>query len=188
MSKKKNYVRNLCLSAIMAAIYVGLDYLSTILSAPLGGTLKLSFSGLPVIIMAVFGGPVWGMLTGFVGAFLGQMITYGFTVTTLLWVLPAVVRGLSMGLLFLAFKKSTKAFILIVETIISSILVTATNTGVMVMDFLILNYNGEYNYYGTIGAIFLGVPARLISGIITAVIFAILLPYIIKLLKKVIKN
>ncbi len=188
MSKSKNYIRNLCLASVMAALYVGLDYFSTSLSGLFGGSLKLSFSGLPVIIMSVFGGTVWGMLTGFVGAFIGQMITYGFTVTTLLWVLPAVVRGLSMGLLFIAFKRSIKSRFLVIETIISSVLVTAVNTGVMIIDFLILNYTGEYNYYGTLGAVFLGVPMRLISGIITAVIFAIILPYIIKLLNKIIKN
>ena len=100
MSKRKNTIKLICLSGIMAAMYVGLDFLAVSVSAGFGGTLKISLSGLPVIIVAIFGGPIWGAATGFIGAFIGQMITYGMSATTILWILPAVARGISMGLLF----------------------------------------------------------------------------------------
>ena len=123
MTKQKHTVRLICLAGVMAALYVGLDFFAVSISAPFGGNLKISLSGLPVLITAMVGGPLWGAATGFVGAFVGQMITYGMSATTLLWVLPAVVRGLSMGLLFRAFKKSLKPGILTLETCISSLLV-----------------------------------------------------------------
>ena len=68
------------------------------------------------------------------------MITYGMSATTLLWVLPAVIRGLSMGYLFKAFKKSIKPGILTLETCISSILVTLFNTGAMLVEQKLYGY------------------------------------------------
>ena len=180
MEKRSNQVRLMCLSAIMAALYVGLDFLAVSISAPFGGNLKISLSGLPVIISAVFAGPIWGALTGLVGAFTGQMITYGFTATTVLWVLPAIVRGISVGLMFRAFKKSYKPLTLIIITCVSSLLVTLFNTGAMLVEQKI------YGYYSSYVAIFAGVPARVFTGIITAVIFSLMLPTIIDSVKKVI--
>ena len=163
----------------MAALYVGLDFLAVSVSAPFGGSMKFSVSGLPVIIISAFFGPVWGALTGFTGAFLGQMITYGFGATTFLWVLPAVARGLSFGFLFKAFKKSIKPHILCIETIISALVVTVINSIVMYIDSKVYGYP----------AVILGVSLvnRIVAAIITSVVFALILPPILKALKKVIK-
>ena len=92
----KKTSKKICLAAVMAALYMGLDFLAVSVSAPFGGSMKLSISGLPVIIISAFFGPLWGAATGFVGAFLGQLITYGFSATTLLWVLPAPARAPSL--------------------------------------------------------------------------------------------
>lgn len=172
----------LCLAGVMAALYVGLDFLAVSISAPFGGQLKISFSGLPVIIVSIFGGPLWGAATGFVGALVGQMITYGFSATTLLWVLPAVIRGLSMGLLFRAFKKSMKPSVLILETGISSLLVTLFNTGAMLIEQML------YGYYSSYYAIVVAIPTRVIAGIVTAVAFSLMLPTIVNSLKGILKT
>ena len=79
---KKTSIKKICLSAVMAALYVGLDFLAVTVSAPLGGNMKLSLNGLPVIIISAFFGPWWGAATGFVGAFIGQLLTYGLRATT----------------------------------------------------------------------------------------------------------
>ena len=99
----------------MAALYVGLDYLSTTLSSAMGGSVKISLNAIPVIITAVCIGPLWAAASGFTGAFIGQLITYGLTATTVLWTLPAVLRGLSVGLLFIALGRSLKRFPLILS-------------------------------------------------------------------------
>ena len=106
------------------------------------------------------------------------MLTYGMSATTLLWVLPAMVRGLSMGLMFRAFKKSLKPGILTLETCISSLLVTLFNTGAMLVEQKI------YGYYQSYYAIFVAIPTRVIAGIITAVVFSLMLPTIIDTLNK----
>ncbi len=177
---KKSNIKKICLCAIMAALYVGLDYLAVTFSSPFSGTMKLSISGLPVLISAFMFGPIWGAATGFVGAFLGQLITHGLAPTTLLWVLPAVARGLSSGLLFILFKKSLKPIHLIPQIIISSLLVTAINTIVLYIDTQI------YGYY--IKALFTyGLLNRTTMAVLTSIFFAIALPPIVKSLKKVIK-
>ena len=122
--KSSENIKMICLAGVMAALYVGLDFLAVSVSAPFGNNLKVSISGLPVIIVAVFCGPWWGAATGFIGAFIGQLISYGIGPTTILWVIPAVARGILMGYLFRAFKKSTKPGIIAIETCISSLVVT----------------------------------------------------------------
>lgn len=175
----KKTSKKICLAAVMAALYMGLDFLAVSVSAPFGGSMKLSISGLPVIIISAFFGPLWGAATGFVGAFLGQLITYGFGATTLLWVLPAVARGLVFGLLFKAFKGSLKPYILCIETVISALVVTAINSIVMYIDSVVYSYP----------SVILGVALvnRIIAAVITSVIFALVLPPILKALKKIIK-
>lgn len=178
MKKTVTNVKMLCLAGVMAAVYVGLDFLAVSVSAPFGGNLKISLSGLPVIITAIFGGPIWGAAAGLVGALVGQLLTYGLSWTTVLWILPAVVRGLSMGLLFRAFKRSLKPSVLTLETCISSLLVTAFNTGAMLIEQKL------YGYYSSYLAIYLAIPARVFAGIITAVVFSLMLPTIVTSLRK----
>ena len=174
----KNTIK-ICICAVLSALYVGLDLLAVTLSAPFGGTLKLSVSGLPVIIAAILFGPLWGGAVGFVGAFLGQMLSYGFTATTILWVMPATLRGIAMGLLFILFKRSLKPYILVIETVLSSLLVTAVNTLVMYIDAKVYKY--------PVALFGISLVNRIIAGIITAVVFAVIVPPIIKLIKNTIK-
>lgn len=186
MTKTKKQIQFLTLSAIMAAVYVGLDFLAVSISAPLGGSMKISLSGLPILIVSIFAGPIWGGACGFVGALVGQMVSYGFTPMTLLWVLPAVVRGVSAGLLFKAFKKSTKPLPLVIITCISSVLVTIFNTVAKLVDFAVYGayYPGAPQSYA---AVLWEVPQRLIAGIITAIILSLMLPTIIEAIKKIVK-
>ncbi len=177
----KNYPLKICLCSVMAALYVVLDLFSSYLSRFTGDTFKISLSALPIMIVAVILGPVWAMATGFTGAFIGQLLgPYGITVTTLLWCLPAVVRAASFGLLFIAFKKSIKRTALSVSSIISSVLVTVTNTAVLYLDSVINHYSSTI--FGTV------LIYRFLIGIISGLIFAFILPEIIKLMSSVIKK
>ena len=173
------YVKMLCLSAVMAALYVGLDYLAVTMSAPFGGTLKLSLSGIAVIVIAAYCGPVWGAATGFVGALIGQMLTYGFTATTLLWVMPAVFRGLVFGLLFIVIKRRVDFLWLLIPTLVSAAVVTAVNTLVMYIDARIYHY--------PVALFGMNLVTRLIAAAVTSVIFALMLPELLKTVKRVIR-
>ena len=109
------------------------------------------------------------------------MITYGFSATTLLWVLPAVVRGLSVGLLFKAFSGSLKPSRLVLITCISSLLVTLCNTGAMLIEQKL------YGYYSSYLAIFVAIPSRIFAGLLTAIVFSLMLPTIVDTINKHIK-
>mgnify|MGYP002512143415 CR=1 FL=1 len=94
MSKNKGITaKRLAMDAVLIALYVALSMLAIVL-----GGFKLTFEHLPVIICAVMFGPVDAMLVGGLGELINQMLTFGFTPTTILWMTPAMFRGLSMGL------------------------------------------------------------------------------------------
>lgn len=177
---KSKKLRMMCLAAVMAAVYVGLDFLSESASAVFGGSMKISLSGLPVVIVAIVAGPLWGTVTGFIGEFIVQLWIYGMAPTILLWVLPAAARGLLMGWLFRAFKKSTHPAILTIETVLSSIAVTLLNTVGILIDQTIYGYS-------TYIATFARIPLRIFTGAISAIVFSLLLPIILRSLKKYIK-
>ena len=107
------------------------------------------------------------------------MLTYGFTATTLLWILPAGLRGLLVGLYARkrSFELTQKQTIFIV--VASALAVTALNTAVMAIDSLIYGYYSKAYVFGAL--IF-----RIIAGVLTAVVFSFVIPPLIKQLKKLV--
>lgn len=180
MSKKSKNIRLLCFSAMMAAVFAVLDFFSDAVSVPFGDNLRISFNGLPVLLASVFGGPLWGALTGFAGAFIGQL-RWGLSAMTVLWVLPEVVRGLIMGWVFAALGKSCHPAKLGVGALISSLAVTLCNTAALTVNWFVCGGKGG------IKAIMLALPFRVLAGLITAVLMTAVLPIIVRPLKKIIK-
>lgn len=163
---KRKIITRIAICAVLAALYFVLDLISI-----KAGPFKLSVSGLPIIIVAVIYGPIDGMIVGFVGAFLGQLVSYGFTPTTLLWVLPAVLRGLIVGLCFRKQNVKNHPVKLIIVILISSLIVTTANTIVMYIDSVIYGY---YSYAYIFGALLY----RYIAGILTGIVYTVLTPII----------
>ena len=163
---KRKIITRICVCAILSALYFVLDLISI-----KAGPFKLSVSGLPIIIVAILYGPVDAMIVGFTGAFLGQLLSYGFTPTTLLWCMPAVVRGLFVGALTKKLNPKDEPIKLIVIIVISSLLVTTINTVVMYIDSKIYHY---YSYAYIFGALIY----RYIAGVLTAIIYSVLTPVI----------
>ena len=183
MQKTHFPVKRIALNAVMVALYIGLSFLSI----PLGG-LKITFEALPVVICAVAFGPVDAAIVGFLSEFLNQMLTYGFTPTTLLWVLPAVVRGLFLGLCMLGIKKrqgadlsawlkSKCAVWLLVLCAISGILVSCINTFTLYVDSKMYGY---YSYAMVFGVFWV----RIFSGILSSIAMGLLTTPIVLALKK----
>lgn len=163
--------------AMLTAMYVVLSLVATINL----GNMKFTLDSLPIIVGAALFGPVDGMLIGLLGSFTNQMLTYGFSATTLLWIIPAGVRGLLIGLYAkhhnfdMSFKQTQ--FI----TISSALIVTALNTASMYIDSKI------YGYY-SFAYVFGGIVPRIIAGIIIAFIFAAILPNILKPLRRIVSS
>ena len=85
--------KRLAVDAVLVALYLAIS----MLAVPIGG-FKLTFEHLPVILCAIFFGPVDAVIVGALGELTNQMLTFGFTPTTILWMAPAMFRGLSIGL------------------------------------------------------------------------------------------
>lgn len=167
--KQRITVKRMALDAVLIAMFFALS----LLSITIGG-LKITFSSLPTIICATVFGPVDAFLVGTIGALLEQMMTYGFTPTTILWILPAGVRGLFIGVCVHFLKKKftldgimkgkhTVWFFLV--CIISGIIVSCINTFTLYVDS---NMYGYYTYALVFGALVL----RLISGMLSSSLMA----------------
>lgn len=66
---------------------------------------KFTFEAFPVLAAGLLFGGFEGFMVGFIGSFLYQLLFsgYGFTATTILWILPHAISGLAVG--YIAEKK-----------------------------------------------------------------------------------
>ena len=168
---KLSKTKRLAVDAMLAAMF----FVLSLFSINLPG-MKITLDSLPILVAAMLFGPVDGLAVGLIGSFLNQMITYGFTATTLLWILPAGLRGLLVGLYAKrrGFTLSVRQMIFI--TVVSALLVTALNTLLLYIDSWVYSYS----YIAALPTLLL----RIVAGIITAVVFSLLLPTILSALRR----
>lgn len=164
------------IDAMLAAIYV---ILSAFVTIPLGN-MKITLEALPILTAAMLLGPVDGLLVGGIGSLLQQLLTYGLTPTTLLWILPHALSGLLVGLYAKNYKFDLKRWQSMLICVISALVVTAFNTLAMYVDSKMYGYYSKEYVFGAL--IF-----RILAGIITAVVFSRILPDFIKMLRRSVK-
>lgn len=159
-------------SAILIAMYVALSYVAIDLKV-----MKFSFAGLPVIVGGFLFGPIPGLMIGAVGATLEQLIRYGITATTVLWIVPVAARGLIVG--WYAKKKDFKmtTFEMGFIMILSALVVTVLNTVGIYIDSHIYHY---YNFATVFGAI----GMRVVTAIVTCLVYLSIMPYLLKGLRQ----
>lgn len=158
-------------NAMLIAMYVVLSLFSINL-----GNMKITLDSFPIIVGAALFGPVDGLIIGFFGSFMNQLLLYGFTPTTLLWVTPAAVRGLLIGLYAKRRQFNMNFGQTQFITISTALLVTFLNTGVMYLDSKIYDY---YSFAYVFGAVL----PRIFTGVLVAFVFGSILPYVIKPVK-----
>ena len=162
--RTKINARQLALDAMLAAMcavlgYVAVDALS----------IKITFESLPILLGGLLFGPLDGALIGLVGTGVYQLLRYGVSATTVLWMLPYIISGLVAG--FYAkrrnFELDRKQALLI--AIVCELLVTLLNTPVMYLDSKI------YGYYfkGYISGMLL---VRLGVALAKGIVFGLVLP------------
>lgn len=163
-------ISRIAMDAVLIALYFGLS----LLSVQLGG-IKITFASLPAMICAVLFGPVDAFLVGFLGAFLEQMLSFGFTATTLLWVLPPAIRGLFIGVFAKVLRnqlspeqlvRNKRPYVYFLVCLASGIVVSLLNTAVYYVDAKMFHY---YTYELIFGVLWL----RLASGMVSSVLMAI---------------
>lgn len=159
------------------AMLIALNVVLSILTPVKIQNFKFTFEAFPILFAGLAFGPLAGFTVGCLGPFIYQLFFsgYGFTPTTILWILPHAVSGLVCGLLTKLFK-GEKTIKIVLITIISSLIVTALNTLALYVDAKL------YNYYSD-ALVFASIPIKILCGIILAIIYAILIPKLIKAVK-----
>ena len=169
--KSKFTAKRLAINAALVALYIALS----MLAVPIGG-FKLTFEHLPVILCAVFFGPVDALIVGALAELTNQMLTFGFTPTTILWMAPAMFRGLSLGLCAMFVpktlgrdaileKKAPVAFITC--CVISGLICSLINTFTLYVDSKMFGY---YSYALVYGVLWLRLGASAISSVLMAIV------------------
>ncbi len=171
-TRSSSAVRRMVLNAVFVALYF---ILAMYLTIPLG-PLKITLEALPVVLCAVAFGPVDGILVGFLGEFLNQMLTYGFTPTTLLWIAPIVARAAIIGFgvqpLGLRLTASPagqmKPYILfLILGVFAGVVHSLINTVAYYVDSKMLGY---YNYYYVFGMLLIRLAGSALSAVAIGVV------------------
>ena len=168
----KMSAKRLAGNGMLAAMCAVLGYLSLDM-----GNIKITFESLPVLLGALLLGPVDGLAIGGVGTLIYQLLRYGVTVTTPLWILPYILCGLLAG--FYAKKKcfQLSAWQVMAVITVSELLITLLNTGAIYVDSRIFGYYSAAYVFGSIGV-------RLVICFIRAIAFGTVLPVIIHAITK----
>jgi ECF transporter S component (folate family) len=156
--------KQLVLDGMMCAMCAVLGYLALDL-----GSVKVTFESLPILLAALLFGPIDGMLVGGVGTLVYQLLRYGVTATTLLWVLPYVVCGLIVGAWAKKSRFSLSRAHTVALVVAAELTVTGLNTAALYVDSHIYGW-----YYPGLILGVLGLRLALCVG--KAAVFGAILP------------
>ena len=169
--RNQSVVFKMTLLGLSLALFIALSFASINLQF-----LKISMTGLPIIFISVVYGPIEGALIGGIGEFIVQLATYGITVTTPLWILPPIVRGLIVGFMFKQKDVKEHPILWIITVITCCLAVTAINTFVIWLDAKVMGYPSQLTYITML--------IRFASSIATAILYAVLTPFLFEPLIK----
>lgn len=167
--------RRLTMNAVLAAMCAVLGSISLDF-----GNLKLTFESFPVLIAALLFGPLDAVFVGGIGTFLYQILRYGFTVTTPLWILPYVLCGLLVGIYAKKHGFALDKIQLAIAVFMGSILIFLLNTFVLYVDSKVYGYYSFVYIFGTI------IP-RTVICLAKAAVFTAVLPILLDAAKRVLK-
>ena len=169
--------QQLATDALLAAMCVVLGFMSI----RIGNIMKISLEDFPVILAALMYGPGEGMIVAFVGIFLYQLLSFGITATTLLWVLPFVVVGGLAGLYANKFNFNNEPKQILGVFLVSEILICLLNTGAIYVDSKMFGY-----YYPTIITGMIAI--RMVTAIGKGIVLGLISPPLLKTLSRVTGN
>lgn len=168
--------KQLSIDAMLSAMCAALGYLAIDI-----GNLKITFESLPILLGALLLGPLDGVAIGGIGTLVYQLLRYGVSATTLLWMLPYVLCGLIVGLYAKKRDFNMTRKRLTVLVFLNELLITVLNTGVLYLDSIIYGYYSSVYIFGTL------LP-RLIICVAKSVAFAIILPTLINAARRIVSR
>ena len=171
-----NNIRKIAQTAILTALFVIFGKFLTLDF----GSLKITLKNLPLYVGAISLGTLPGALIGCLGELTIQLTgKYGFSATTLLWILPHTIVGAICGFAFekeyIKLNGEIKYWVFI---ICLQLLLTILNTIVMIIDSLIFGY---YNPITLISSF----VTRIMLAILVGIIYCIVIKYIVYAIKKI---
>ena len=161
MMKKSSRVAKMTLCALLAAMYVLLSsYLSIRITF-----LHITFASLPVILAAFLLGTGPAILVAGMGEFISQMLINGMGISTVLFTIPPMVRGLTVGLLASVLCKGIeierKPLRLAGIVMIGSSMTSLTTTAVLWVDSHLMGYYSAAVVFGA-------AIQRMVTSLVTA--------------------
>ena len=161
-NKKRFNIYTICMIALLTAMVVLLKRTLAI-ETPY---IKINFAPLPIMLAAMLFGPVEGMIVGLLGEFIAQITgPYGLAPTTVLYVAPAAIRGVVVGLGAVGCRRTGRRIerrpvVCYAVGIAGAVLTTVGNTVSIWLESVM--YHTEFMVHIPF------LPARFANGIITA--------------------
>ena len=161
-NKKRFNIYTICMIALLTAMVVLLKRTLAI-ETPY---IKINFAPLPIMLAAMLFGPVEGMVVGLLGEFIAQITgPYGLAPTTVLYVAPAAIRGVVVGLGAVGCRRTGRRIerrpvVCYAVGIAGAVLTTVGNTVSIWLESVM--YHTEFMVHIPF------LPARFANGIITA--------------------
>lgn len=170
--KSKNLTLRLTLDAMFAALYIVFGSYLTI-RLPFA---ELSLASLPILLCGFTFGPIDALAVSVCGAFVEQLL-YGLSLTSPIWMIPAILQGVYAGFVLYAMRKNPKPLYIAVAVVIGELLLTAANTGALYLDAKIWGYS--------VKALYLLLPTRLATAGIRMVVTVPLVVMLCPRLRKI---
>lgn len=146
------------------------------------GNFKLTFESFPIMLGALLLGPVDGMLIGGIGTLIYQILRFGVTMTTVLWMLPYVLCGAIVGGYAKRKNFSLSRREVLVLVILNECLITAVNTAVLYIDSKLYGYYSPVFIFGTLGP-------RIFVCLAKGAVFGAALPGVVRAVRRaVVRN
>lgn len=175
--KDKKYTTiRISLIALMASMCAALGFAAIDM-----GNIKISFESLPVIVGSFMFGPLDGLLIGSIGTLVYQIVRYGFSITTILWMLPCMISGLIVGIISAKSKFSNSRKQIFIIIFIAELWMLISNTIVLLIDSKIFGY---YSLAFMIGVL----PFRILTFVIKGIIYCLIIPKILISFTKITGN
>jgi len=166
--------QKLVTNALLIALHV---ILARVASVRIGNSLSISVSGITEVVAGLLFGPVSGGLVGLLGSLLNQLFTYGLTVTTVLWILPAGVKGLLCGWYAKANGYEMSPLQILWVLVVSAVIVTTMNTVVLIVDAEIFGYSTKATVLSLMGI-------KYINGALTSIAYMLITAPLLHRLKR----
>jgi|LAHS01.1.fsa_nt_gb uncharacterized membrane protein len=136
------------------------------------GNIHFSLAALPAVVAVLLFGGSEGVVVALLGETLLQFFSYGFGITTPLWILPPVIRIVLIALVAFFYRRQGEMLdhhpvIYLITLFAAAILTTALNTLVMYLDALIIGYSLKWVLWETIVRFLTGLGSALLVYLTT---------------------